>query len=307
VVRLSPVLLLTVAAALARPGNPPGPAGGPAAVPVLPPDTGLVEEVLDLSDHTVVLSVDDGYHSVFTDIYPLLKRHRMTMTLGIITDYIRSGEPSHARVGGYLRRSEIQELLDSCGIEIASHGMSHPFLARVDSAMAWREIRESKAILESLFGTEVITFIYPYGNMNHRVRRMVRQAGYKLGRAVRPGDPDLWSDRYRIPEVELRLETRLEDIKARIRRRPVTVLLLHQVADQPTVFTQWSTADFTVLLEWLNRNQVRVTTLGGLYREWWTKHLDRFLERVAAAYPDGRKQLLFQDVDVDATEAAHPR
>ena len=92
-----------------------------------------------LAGTTVVLSVDDGYHTVFTNIYPLLKRHEMTMTLGIIGDYLRGGSPSYRPAGGFLRRSEIQEMLDSCAIEIASHSLSHPFLTRLDSAAAWKE------------------------------------------------------------------------------------------------------------------------------------------------------------------------
>ncbi len=295
--------ILVAAAALAQPVTDDAPwPGTPVAADTIPP-----EPIPDLSDHTVVLSVDDGYHSVFTNVYPLLKRYDMTMTLGVITDYVRSGTPSYGPSAGFLRRSEIQEMIDSCGIEIASHSLSHPFLTRLDSAQAWKEIRESKVLLESLFATEVLTFVYPYGDMDHRVRRMVRRAGYRLGRAVRPGVPDLWADRYRLPEIELRMETPLATVKNHISRRRVTIVLLHQVVDRPEVFTQWSVADFAALVDWLDQTDVRVTTLARLYHEWWAERLQQFMEEVAAAYPDDRKKLLFQDVDVDATQATHPR
>ncbi len=265
------------------------------------------DDDIDLSGHTVVLSVDDGYHSIFTNVYPLLKRYDMTITLGVICDYVREGKPSYRPAGGFMKRSEIQELIDSCGIEIASHTFSHPFLTRIDSAAAWKEISNSRTFLESIFDTEVVTFVYPYGDMNRRVRRMVRRAGYKLGRAVRPGSPNFGADPYRIPELELRKETKIEDIKAHIRRRRTTVLLLHQIVSKPDVFTQWSVADFTELLGWMHRHNVRVATLARLHREWWMDKMLQVMGDVAAAYPDRRKRLLFQDVDVDATEAAHPR
>lgn len=270
------------------------------------PIDSLAVDSVDLSDRTVVFSIDDGYHSIFADAYPLFKQHGMPFTLGVITDYVRSGEPTYGPSGGFMKRSEIQELIDSLDIEVASHSMSHPYLTRVDSATARMEIQGSKAILESLFGREVITFVYPYGDMNAGVRRMVERAGYRIGRAARPGTPNFWVDPYRVPMYELRMETRLADVMNHIHRRKTTVLLVHQVVTEPRVFTEWSLADFSELLAWLDRGNARVVTLSALFREWWVEKLVRFMEEVAAAYPDGRKQLLFEDVDVDATKAAHP-
>lgn len=267
-----------------------------------PPDTPM-----PLAGRTVVLSVDDGYHTVFTNIYPLLKRHGMTMTLGVICDYLRDGNPSYRPSGGFLRRSEIQELVDSCHIEVASHSLSHPFLTRLDSTAAWREILESRVLLESLFGGEVLTFVYPYGDMNSRVARMVQTAGYRMGRAVRSGRFDLASDPWRLPIVELRREIDPASIRQAILSQEVTVLLLHQIVERPRVFTEWALDDFAELLDWLDRGGARVTTLRQLYYDWWNNRMNRFMDEVAVAFADDRKQLLFKDVDVDATEAPHPR
>ncbi|MFO7676634.1 MAG: polysaccharide deacetylase family protein [bacterium] len=261
----------------------------------------------ELAGRTIIFSVDDGYHSVYANIYPLLRRYRVPLTLGVIGDYLRGGTPRYEPSAGYMRRSEIRELIDSCGIEVASHSLSHAYLTRLDSAAAWREIRGSKVLLESLFGGEVITFVYPYGDLNDRVVRQVRAAGYRLGRAVRPGRVDFHHDPWRLPIVELRLETGLEDIKQAIRARRVTILLLHQVVEEPRYFTQWPLEDFTRLLEWLDAGGARVTTLRQLYREWWFDSVERILADAAAAFPDRRKRLLFENVQVDATQAPHPR
>jgi len=177
----------------------------------------------------------------------------------------------------------------------------------MDSAKTWSEIAGSKTALETLFGRDVISFVYPYGDMDTRVRRFTRRAGYKLGRAVRPGDPNLWADPYRLPTFELRRETRLSEAKRYVSRHRTTILLLHQIVPSPAAFTQWSRADFSELVAWLDRTKVRVTTLAGLYREYWVKRLERFMDEVAQAYPDRRKQLLFENVDVDATGTSNPR
>lgn len=261
----------------------------------------------DLSGHTVILSVDDGYHTVFTNIYPLLKQRRMTMTLALIVNNLGQGKPAYNGHAGFVNRAEVQEMIDSCGIEVASHSLSHPFLTKLDSSGAWREIRGSKAILESLFGDEVITFVYPYGDVDSRIRRFTKNAGYKMGRAVRWGEPNLWVEPYQLPTYELRRETRLADVKQRIAKHRTTILLLHRIVTKPSVFTEWSLADFTDLLNWLVATRVRVMTLRGLYQLWWFGKFEQFMKEVAATYPDDRKRLLFEEVHVDATRTEHPR
>jgi peptidoglycan/xylan/chitin deacetylase (PgdA/CDA1 family) len=261
-------------------------------------------DTLDMSDHTVVLSVDDGYHSVYENVYPLLKRYRMTITLALIAGCITEGKPSYRPSDRFLNEREIREMMDSCDIEIASHTLTHVRLTQVGNTLAWHEIVDSKRVLESLFGTEIITFVYPYGYMDGRIRNLVRRAGYKLARKVGPGTPNLWVEPYRIPEVELRMQARLPAIVDHIRRNRTTVILLHRIVPNPQAFTEWSTADFHVLLDWMHRRQIRVVTLKELYREWWRERLDRALvEATGSSIP----VWLFEDVDVDATRTPHSR
>ncbi|HTW91275.1 MAG TPA: polysaccharide deacetylase family protein [bacterium] len=261
-------------------------------------------DTFDLSDHTVVLSVDDGYHSVYENVYPLLKRYHMTMTLALITGCITEGKPSYSPSDRFLNEREIREMLDSCDIEIASHTVTHAWLTRISTTSAWWEITESKRHLESMFGRPVITFVYPYGDMNGRIRDLVRRAGYKLAREVGAGTPNLWVEPYRIPEVELRIDARLPAIMTHIRRNKTTVILLHRIVQKPRVFTEWPVTDFAALLDWIHERRVRVVTLEELYREWWRDKLKRTLLGVTTKSDSGR---LFQDVDIDATRTTHPR
>lgn len=263
-------------------------------------------DTADLSGRIVVLSIDDGYHCVYENVYPLLRQYNMPATLALVAGCVGTGRASYRASDRFMNASEIRELIDSCDIEIASHTIDHAWVTRLDSASAWRETVGSKQILESLFGVKVITFVYPYGDMDMRARRMVRRAGYAMARAVRAGTVNLWADPYRIPEVELRIETRLDQVERHIRRHQITVLLLHRIVTEPRVFTEWPVDDFAALIGWLDRHNVRVTTLAGLYRGWWRENLEKaLLEQIAAGR--GRSDRLFEDVDVDATRTAHPR
>jgi peptidoglycan/xylan/chitin deacetylase (PgdA/CDA1 family) len=272
--------------------------------PALQPVESL--DTFDLSDHTVVLTMDDGYHTVYENVYPLLKRYGMTATLGLVVGCVGTGTPSYRPKETFLNQAEVREMIDSCHVEIASHTLTHAWLTQLDSTSAWREIADSKKKLESLFGVEVVSLIYPYGSMNSRVAGMARAAGYKLARAVRPGTPDFWVERYRLPEVELRIEVPLARIIRYVRNHRTTIILMHRIVRNPKVFTEWSLADFAALLGWMYTRQVRVVTLSDLYRDWWRDKLAKTLLETTNG-PDKREVRLFQDVHVDATSTPHSR
>jgi peptidoglycan/xylan/chitin deacetylase (PgdA/CDA1 family) len=257
-----------------------------------------------LRGRTVVLSVDDGHHSVYENVFPLLRRYGMTMTLALIVGNVGTGRPSYDPSGRFLNALEVREMLDSCDIEIASHTLSHRYLSQLDSSAAWREIRQSKLALESLFGVPVVTFVYPYGDADARARRLTRRAGYRLARAVRWGDVDFWNDPYRLPEFDLRAGTSLADAKAHVRRRKTSILLLHRIVPHPTKSTEWPVSDFSELLAWLHRRGARTVTLADLYYEWWRERVESLL---AEGRPSPAGDSLFEQVDVDAAGTAHTR
>ncbi len=233
----------------------------------------------------------------------------MTATLAIIVNSLFNGEGGYLRRGGgyFLNYQEIKELVDSCDIEIASHSFTHPWLTRLDSASLWREVYQSRVLLESLFGMPVITFVYPYGDMDARVRRFVARAGYRLGRAVRPGPVNLWVDPFRLPTFELRQEVGLEAVKNHIRTHKVSIILLHRIVERPAVFTEWSVKDFAQLLDWLDRCGVKTVTFAELFYEW----RQEVIARLIAERKNGRgvfnPDSLLQDVHIDATRTFQPR
>jgi len=257
----------------------------------------------NLSGHKVIFTIDDGYRSVYDNVYPLLKKYQMSATLGLIVNYVGRGKAGYGNPSAFLTSGQIKEMMESVNIEIASHTLSHPWLTRLDDETAYREIFLSKVILESLFNVPVITFIYPYGDMDQRIRKLVRKAGYRMARAVRAGEINLWVDPYRLPEFELRRETSLEAVKTHIKNNPITILLVHRIVEKPQRFTEWSVVDFTALVEWLYQNRIKTLTLADLYYEWQKELIKKML------LEHGSRQLepLFKEVDIDATRTYNPR
>jgi len=224
----------------------------------------LVPDRAGTGGRTVALSVDDGYQSIYANVFPLLAECGMTMTLALVVDYVGIGPVRRHAATGYLNKSEVCEMLDTCGIEIASHSLSHPFLTRLSDDLAWAEIRQSKVALEAMFGMEISTFVYPYGDVDARICDMVQQAGYTRARTVLEGTPDVQSAPYQLPAFDIRRRTPVERVKHHVATRETSILLLHQAVSNPRVYTQWDLTSFVGLVRWMHDASIQTTTLSHL-------------------------------------------
>ena len=79
-----------------------------------------------------------------------------------------------------LTRTEVQQLA-AAGMTLGAHTLTHPILAQQPLELAWNEIVESRARLESVIGKQVWAFAYPFGDagsVSPQVMAMVKQAGF---------------------------------------------------------------------------------------------------------------------------------
>ena len=70
--------------------------------------------------------------------------------------------------------------LESEGISIGSHSLTHPCLSTCDTETIRTEIDRSHAILASALGHEIESFAYPDGDRDDRVADAVRNAGHRV-------------------------------------------------------------------------------------------------------------------------------
>jgi peptidoglycan/xylan/chitin deacetylase (PgdA/CDA1 family) len=70
--------------------------------------------------------------------------------------------------------------MESAGIEIGSHTVTHPVLTRVTPDRLHRELTQSRSRLEDQLGHPVTSFCYPNGAYDRTVRDAVARAGYRL-------------------------------------------------------------------------------------------------------------------------------
>lgn len=160
----------------------------------------------------VALTFDDGYANFADAAMPLLLEQKVPATVFIVSNLIGATNEWDASKGDVretlMTAVQIKDAF-SKGMTIGSHSTRHQHLTTLSDGDAKAAIVQSKLQLESLIGSRVDYFCYPYGEENESVRRMVGEAGYRAAVATRkrPNVPGV--DRYALSRVNIRKDTAL--------------------------------------------------------------------------------------------------
>lgn len=155
---------------------------------------------------TVVITFDDGYHSIRTNAIPVLQRYAYAATVFLPTRFIGDSERHTLNGKECLSWEDVLELR-KYGVSFGSHSTSHPAcLAALDDGRLAAEIRGSKAEIEQRLGQPVRCFSYPYAFpeterfLRKRLRDTLVQCGLEAGvttilGTARPTDDTLFLPR----------------------------------------------------------------------------------------------------------------
>jgi peptidoglycan/xylan/chitin deacetylase (PgdA/CDA1 family) len=89
------------------------------------------------------------------------------------------------------------------GICVGSHTQTHQILTMISSDSIRRELRDSKASIESMLSERCDTFAYPNGNWSPETRNLVAEAGYKLAVTTISGPWTRDCDPLAIPRINI--------------------------------------------------------------------------------------------------------
>lgn len=138
----------------------------------------------------VLLTFDDGYDDLYTELLPVVVEHGYTPLIFLVADFIGGTNQWDQAKGlsarNLLTAEQIREM-QIHGVEFGSHSATHRLLTGTTDAQLRCEVSDSKHRLEDLLGVEVISFAYPYGGVDDRVRAAVAEAGYRLAFTAEPG------------------------------------------------------------------------------------------------------------------------
>jgi peptidoglycan/xylan/chitin deacetylase (PgdA/CDA1 family) len=147
------------------------------------------EGTKEIPAKAVVITIDDGWISTYTQAYPILKEFGYPFTVYLYKNYVDGG-------GKALTTAMIKEMMKH-GATIGSHSVTHPFPQAVKASRKRgpqtydkflnTEMGESKRFLERKFGGSVPTYAYPGGFFTEEMLTKAIQLGYTHLFTVQPG------------------------------------------------------------------------------------------------------------------------
>lgn len=134
-----------------------------------------------LPQKPVVLTADDGWESVYTYMYPVVKKLNIPVTLFIYPASI--SKEKH-----FLTWEQLREMKNTGLFDIQGHTFSHPNFKIAKKNLSssnyeqfvWKELSTSKKILEDKMGTQVTLLAWPFGIYNEYLENQARKAGYDM-------------------------------------------------------------------------------------------------------------------------------
>lgn len=168
----------------------------------------------------VAVTFDDGYRDNLTVAAPILYHLEFPATFFVVP----------GRLGGMLDHDhdldtsrlmtwdEIVEL-ESMGMTIGAHTMTHARLAHLDRIAQEHEIAECKAVLEDALGHEVTAFAYPFGSAadyDAISREVAMTAGFDVALSNRYGPVDRVEGRWDVRRIWIDRTDSLATFQAKV-------------------------------------------------------------------------------------------
>lgn len=189
-----------------------------------------------LPARALLLTFDDAYAELRTEVLPLLAERAIPAAVFVVTAHLGGfNEWDRAKGARELALLDADGLraLGASGFEIGSHAATHRPLTRVAADELDAELTGSAASLEALGLPRPRALSYPHGDWSPEVAAAARRAGYAVAFTVDPGFVRLGADRYALPRIEvlasdtprkLALKLATAEWPSRLRRRALALL-----------------------------------------------------------------------------------
>lgn len=181
-----------------------------------------LREKRPLPAKTVVITIDDGYRTIYTKAWPLLKQYGFPFTVFLYTEGLERG------YANYLTWAQVKEM-QAAGVDFQDHSYYHHRLANRPSGKdesAWRasirdDLARSRAVLKTRLGQPPRFFAIPYGQYNTLVLDEAKKLGYEAiltqdGGAVGPDTDPLFLSREPILGREWATMSHFREVLARV-------------------------------------------------------------------------------------------
>jgi len=204
-----------------------------------------------LPNKAVLITFDDGYHSVYANAYPILKKYKIPSVVALVGSWLLKEDKvdfSGKRVPRteFLSQKEIKEMVNSGLVEVASHsyqthegiqgnpqGNMEPAITTRAWSRATQKYEDEKSyqrrvyndlwknntFLERYTGQKPRVMVWPYGHYNKEVRTIAQRLGMPIGLTLDDGSntktTPLWGLRRILVEGTMTLAELSNNMKTR--------------------------------------------------------------------------------------------
>ncbi|WP_324040145.1 polysaccharide deacetylase family protein [Aeromonas dhakensis] len=170
-------------------------------------DKGFIHR-LQYGKRYLMITADDGYQDNLTRMLPLLEKYGYKAVVYVVTgegynrwDVEQASNPD-TRVD-LMNGEQLKALVASGHVEIGGHTLTHPRLSKLAPEQQAHEIQENKRQLETLLGHPLLSFAYPYGDMDESAKAQAMAAGYRFAVATNSGPRAMHQDPFRIRRIAI--------------------------------------------------------------------------------------------------------
>ncbi|MDY3919785.1 MAG: polysaccharide deacetylase family protein [Candidatus Limivivens sp.] len=162
----------------------------------------------------LTLSYDDGVEQDIR-LIEMMKNHGLKGTFNLNSGLYRDPETVYppGTIHRRMTREQVSGLYTKNGMEVAVHGLTHPFLEKLPTALCLQEVLKDRENLEKQFGVIVRGMAYPFGTFSDQVVEILKMAGIVYSRTVvSTGKFDLPTDWLRLPATCHHKDPRLMEL-----------------------------------------------------------------------------------------------
>ncbi len=160
--------------------------------------TGLIDYTYGkkaLPEKPIIITLDDGFESVYEYVYPLMKKYKMCAVASIVGEYTSffTENPDHNITYSYLNWEQVEELSKSKEIEIQNHSYDlhknnssrHGISKKHDEDVAsyntevGADILKMQNLMHKKTGYTPNTLTFPYGAYRNETISLAKSLGFK--------------------------------------------------------------------------------------------------------------------------------
>lgn len=149
-----------------------------------------------VADHSIMITVDDAYLSVFTEAWPRLKKHGIPLTV-----FVTSDEADHPG-DVYMNWDQLRQLKRE-GVTIGHHGATHKSLIDMSVEEARADLEFANARFREELGDVPDILAWPFGEYSQDLITMVKDMGFKAAFSQTSGGLGATSNLYALPRFAI--------------------------------------------------------------------------------------------------------